>query len=332
MKKVRTAVVGLNMGLAHAHAYARAQHSELKYVVDLDEEKAAKTADELGCKYATDWESILDEIDAVSICTPHHLHYPQAMKAISEGKHVLVEKPLANSEQECLELIEAADENNVKLMVAYVVRYLPAVRKLKEAIDSGKYGEPIHAQGWVNAFLPPMPNTWFARKETLGGGVLFSHGCHYIDILVWLFGEPKEVFQLGTRNGTDWLEGEGTSHSTIKFANGVLGSLSCSWGTKIGRPPAKYQIHMTEGLLILSNNMWEVEAITSEGSEILYKPSPDAEQWPGRNVSYEIDHFLDSIVYDKTPETDGRDAMLSHRVIWSMYESKGMPVNVKVNV
>lgn len=329
MKKVRTAVVGLNMGLAHAHAYARSEQSELKYVVDLDEEKAAKVAKELGCGYATDWESILDEVDAVSLCTPHHLHYPQGLKAITEGKHVLVEKPLANSEQECLDLIQAADQQDVKLMVAYVVRYLPAVRKLKEILDSGRYGTPIHAQGWVNTFLPPMPDTWFARKDTLGGGVLFSHGCHYIDILLWLLGQPKRAMQMGTRVGTDWLEGEGTSHSTIEFENGALGSISCSWGTKFSRPPAKYQIHLTDGLLILSNNMWEVEAVTADGTETLFKPSEEqTKPWPGRNVIYEINHFLDSILNDKEPETSGSNAMLSHRVIWSMYESEGKPVTV----
>ena len=117
MDKIRTAVVGLNMGLAHAHAYTMSERSELTYVVDLDEEKAAKLASELGCKHATDWTEILDEVDAISLCTPHHLHGPQALQAIKAGKHVIIEKPLANSEEECLELIRAADEHDVKLRV-----------------------------------------------------------------------------------------------------------------------------------------------------------------------------------------------------------------------
>ncbi len=329
MSKIRTAVVGLNMGLAHAHAYKLAERAELTYVVDLDEAKAAKLAEELGCKYATDWTAILDEIDAVSLCTPHHLHAPQALQAIAAGKHVLIEKPLANSEEECLELIKAAQSNNVKLMLAFVVRYLPAVRKLKEVIDSGRYGTPIHAESWVLGLLPPMPPTsWFSRKETLGGGVLFSHGCHYIDILLWLFGEPNRVQSMGTRVGTEWLEGEGTAHSTIEFKSGMLGHLVCSWGTKVAEPPARYHIHTTDALIILSNDMWKVEVVTKEGRETLYERPADVKPVPGGNVLYEVNHFLDSIANDTAPETDGHDAMNSHRTIWAMYESEGVTVKL----
>jgi predicted dehydrogenase len=331
MKPIRTAVVGLNMGLYHAHAFSKAERAELTYVVDLDEDKAAKLAAELGCKYATDWTKIIDEIDAVSFCTPHHLHAAQALQAIQAGKHVLIEKPLANSEEECLQLIQAAEEHHVKLMLAFVVRYLPAVRKLKEVLDSGVYGQPIHAQGYQLGLLPPMPpQSWFSRKETLGGGVLFSHGCHYIDILLWLFGEPDRVQSMGTRLGTDWLEGEGTAHSTIQFKSGVLGLLVCSWGTKVSQSPGKYHVHTTDALLELSNDMWKLEAVKKEGKEwvreLLYGGPEDDKPIPGGNVRYEINHFLDAITNDTTPETDGRDALLSHRTIWAMYKSEGVPV------
>lgn len=326
MGKIRTAVVGLNMGLAHAHAYKMADQSELAYVVDLDEEKAARVSGELGCKYATDLAKIMEEVDAISLCTPHHLHAPQARQAIAAGKHVLIEKPLANSEEECIELIRAADAKGVKLMLAYVVRYLPALRKLKEVVDSGIYGKPIHAQGYVLANLQPMPDTWFARTATLGGGVLFSHGCHYIDILLWLFGNPRRVVSLGTRLGTEWLEGEGTAHSTIEFESGVLGHLVSSWGTKVAKAPARFQIHTTEALITLSPDMWTVEVTTAQGTETLYERTADATIVPGRDVLYEIEHFLNSIILDKTPETDGRDALRSHRTIWAMYRDQGEPV------
>lgn len=324
MGRIKTAVVGLRMGLGHAQAYHRSERSELAYVVDLDEELAAKVAGDLGCQYATDWTTILDKVDAVSLCTPHHLHAPQALQAIAAGKHVLVEKPLANSEEECLQVIRAAEEKDVRLMVAYVVRYLPAIRKLKEIIDSGRYGQPIHAQGYVLGYLEPRPDTWFARKEMLGGGVLFSHGCHYIDILVWLFGDPKRVVSLGTRNGTEWLEGEGTAHSTIEFENGVLAHLVSSWGTKFALPPAKYQIHTTDALIVLSNDMQEIEVLTKEGREVVFTKPADALP----SVSYEVEHFLESIATGQAPETDGHDALRSHRTIWAMYASEGVPVSL----
>lgn len=328
MSQIRTAVIGLNMGLEHAYAYKMAKRSELRWVVDLDEEKAAKVAAELGCRHTADWTQVLDDVDALSICTPHHLHAPMAMKAIEAGKHVLVEKPLANSEEDCIRLIQAAEKRDVRLMLAYVVRYLPAVRKLKEALDSGKYGTPISAQGWVQGYLAPMPGTWFAGKDTLGGGVLFSHGCHYIDILLYLFGDPARVAHLGTRVGTDWLEGEGTSHALIEFKTGTVAHLVTSWGMKVAKPPAKYQIHLTDGMLVLDNGMWKVEAVTKEGIETLYERPADYPPGPGRNVLFEIEHFLESIAAGTRPETDGVDALRSHRTIWAMYESEGVPVRL----
>jgi predicted dehydrogenase len=328
MGKIRTAVVGLGMGLGHAHAYNRSARSELTWVCDLDEEKAAKVAKELGCRYTTDWTTILDDIDAVSICTPHHLHAPQALKAIEAGKHVLVEKPLANTEEDCLKLIEAADRKDVRLMLAYVVRYYPAIRKLKELLDSGKYGTPFNAQGWVQAYLTPVPGTWFSRKDQLGGGVLFSHGCHYIDILLYLFGDPDRVAHFGTRVGTEWMEGEGTSQAIISFKNGVVANLNTSWGIRTARPPAKYQIHTTEGLLQLDNSMWKIEWMTKEGSEVLFDRPADFVNVPGAMVQYEIEHFLESIENGTRPETDGVDALRSHRTIWAMYESQGVPVKL----
>jgi predicted dehydrogenase len=316
------------MGLAHAYAYKMAERSELRWVCDLDEEKAAKVAAELGCNYTTDWTKIIDDIDAVTLATPHHLHAPMSLTAIAAGKHVLLEKPLANSEAECLQVIQAAEQNNITLMLAFVVRFLPAIRKLKEAVDSGKYGVPISAQSWVEAYLKPAPGTWFASKERLGGGSLFSHGCHYIDILLYLLGDPAKVSHVGTRVGTDWMEGEGTSHGIIEFKSGAIAHQVTSWGMRYKKTPARFQIHMTEGFLELDNSMWTVTAISKDGTETLYQRPEEYPNRPGQNVLFEIEHFLECIATGQRPETDGHEILRSHRTIWAMYNSQGTPVHL----
>ena len=108
MSPIKTAVVGLNMGAAHAWAYHLSDKAELRWVVDLDEEKAKQFAAEMNCRATADWREALADVDAISFATPHHLHYPMAREALRAGKHVLMEKPLANTEAECLELIETA--------------------------------------------------------------------------------------------------------------------------------------------------------------------------------------------------------------------------------
>jgi len=327
-KQIRTAVVGLNMGLRHAYAYHESKQADLRWVVDLDEAKAKAVAEELGCGYATDWTTVLPDVDAISLCTPHHLHAPQALQAIAAGKHVLVEKPLANTEEECLAVIRAAEEKNVKLMVAYVLRYVPAFVRLKEVLDSGRYGKPINASCWVEGLLPPSPGSWFSRKDQLGGGVLFSHGCHYIDLLLWFFGEPARIVSLGTCLGTEWMEGEGTAHATILFDSGTLGHLSCSWGFPQAASPALFQIHTTEGMIALSGNDLTIEAITNSGREVVYKEDPAANASKAQSAQYEIEHFLSCIAEDRLPHTNGRDALRSHRAIWAAYADAGTVVRL----
>lgn len=307
------------MGLQHAYAFRASERSELRWVVDLDEEKAAKVAQELGCQYTRDWLSVLDDVDAVSLCTPHHLHAEQSIRALQAGKHVLLEKPLANTEEDCLRVIKAAEEHNAVLMMAYVIRFLPIIRKLKEIIANEKFGKPINASCWIEAYLPPMPGSWLSRKETLGGGVLFSHGCHYIDLLVWLLGKPEKVSTMGTRLGTEWLEGEGTAHSTILFESGALGYLETSWAMRFAEKPAFMQIHTPNALISINRNLTTLEAVTEEGRQTIMTVQDDPT--PGAFVSYEIEHFLECIETGRTPETDGHDAMKSLRVIWDMYKA-----------
>lgn len=328
--KVRTAVVGLNMGLQHAYAYAKSERADLRWVVDLDAEKAAKVAEELGCSWTTDWTTIIDDIDAVSLCTPHHLHAPQSLQAIAAGKHVLLEKPLANTEEDCLKTIEAAKEKGVTFMMAYIVRFLPAIIKLKEILDSGQYGKPFSVNLWIQAYLQPMPNTWFSRKAQLGGGVMFSHGCHYVDLLLWLFGKTKAITSLGTRVGTEWMEGEGTSHGLMQFENGVVAHLETSWGMKYKSMPSFLQIHTTEGLIVLEAGMNKIEVINAEGRQTIFGPVPALTKEEGTNAFYECEHFLECIQNGITPETDGVEAMRSLRAIWAMYEAAengGVPVS-----
>lgn len=325
---IRTAVVGLGMGRAHAHAYQMAAQADLRWVCDLNEALAATVAQEVGCQYTTNWMSILDDVDAVSICTPHHLHAPQTLASIAAGKHVLVEKPMANSEADCLAMIEAADAKGVILMVAYTVRYRPAVIRLRQAIQNEEFGKVFNANCWIEARLNPQPGSWFARREQLGGGVLFSHGCHYIDLLLWYLGDPRRVAYLGTRLGTEWMEGEGTAHSIIEFESGALGYLETSWGMRFTDRNALMHVHTPEALLILDRGMNRVEAITAEGKKTLYEPPAGQQRTPGSSVIGEVEHFLDCIATGKRADTDGHEALKSLRTIWAMYGSKGLPVDV----
>src|SRR5919202_1359110 len=186
---VRVALIGCG-GIARGHiaAYrAMGDQCRLAYCVDIDEEKARAFAAEAGCRWATDYLPVLDEVDAVDICTPPHLHAPMAIAAASRGKHVLTEKVMATRLEDADEMIRVAEANRVKLMVAYVTRFDPAWRALHEAIQEGVAGRPYLVTGRT-AHAPALA-TWRASWETFPMGCLLSHGCHYVDQMIWHFGD-----------------------------------------------------------------------------------------------------------------------------------------------
>lgn len=315
--KIKTAVIGLKMGRAHARAYKNTDLADLRWVVDLDEQLAKEVAEEVGCDWTTDYEKILDDVDAVSVCLPHHLHAPVSIKLLEAGKHVLVEKPMANTEEECLSMIELADKSNLKLMVAFPLRYRPEYQALKQAVASGEFGEVMTANSFVHSNLTPVPGSWFSRKDQLGGGVLFSHGCHDLDIMIWLLGIPVEAHYVATRVGTEWMEGEGTAQCVFAFENGALGNLSVSWGIPFKDQPSRIQVHTTKALLATKGGRLVVK--DKDGERVLYEPPAERTRLTGSNVIDEIEHFLDCIIEDRAPLTDGPEAMKSLRVVWDLY-------------
>src|SRR5436190_21683638 len=107
---------------------------DLVYCVESDEAKARAFAEQGDCRWATDYRQVLDEIDAVDICTPPHLHAPMAIAAASRGKHVLTEKVMATRLEDADEMIRVAGANHAKLMVAFVTRYDPIWITLHQAV------------------------------------------------------------------------------------------------------------------------------------------------------------------------------------------------------
>jgi len=117
---------------------------------DIIPERAQKAAKLLGAgKAVTDYRDLFDYVDAVLVSLPHHLHYEVGMECLKAGKHVLMEKPLCNTEEQCIKLIQTAEEAKLVLMVAYCMRYNPLIIKLKEIIDSKVYGDVFQVSIWT---------------------------------------------------------------------------------------------------------------------------------------------------------------------------------------
>jgi predicted dehydrogenase len=287
-------------------------------------------------KVYTNYREMVDDVDAVMIALPHDLHFECGMFFAQHNKHILMEKPLCNTERECELLIEACEERNLKLMCAYPVRFWTGIVKLKELIDSGEYGEIIQMSIWTEQLTgaelrydDPLGRQWLITNR-IGGGQLFSHGCHYVDVMLWFLGNPVSGAHMGTRNGTPWMLREGTSALVMKFENGALGYHGATWGARGTRLAGDFQIQTEKGMLEYEHVAGEVrlyhengihqpgDAIECQFYDVLWK----RENERSKETQHEIRHFVDCILNDKVPNTNARQSLQSLRVIWALYNAE----------
>ncbi len=319
MSHVRLGIVGCG-GMSRAHARGLgdlADRVTVTATVDIDEQRARQAAELFpGAKAATDYRSVLDDVDAVLLVLPHHLHHPIAKACLEAGKHVQLEKPMANSEEECLDLIETAKRADRVLMIAYCMRFHPLVVKMKQLVDERAFGDLFQLSIWTEQLTQYSPGHWASKAATLGGGQLFSHGCHYIDLLLWIIGKPLAGTHVGTNFCTPWMEREGTSNVAIEFEGGRLGYHFGTWGARGTRLRNSMHAHCTEGML-------EIDPTRSK--LILHKGGKETlltETQPGKHTQNEMAHFLDCITTGRRPLTDGPGSLQGLRVIWHLYEAE----------
>lgn len=330
-QKHRLMLIGCG-GMASTHAERLGALSErltVASVVDVVPERAAAVAALLPDhpRVLTDFRDGLADCDVVLQVLPHDLHASCVIECLEAGKHVLAEKPLANSEAECRAMIECAERNKRTLMVAYCMRFHPLVRRFKELLDSGVYGKCFQLSIWTEQHTERDPSDWMCRADTLGGGQLFSHGCHYIDLMLWMMGKPVEGTHFGTNLGTPWMEREGTSNVCIKFADGALGYHFGTWGARGTRLRYSFHAHCEQGMLeadIAGGKLYfhqdraaHIPGQFETGDAELLMEHPHA-----KPTVAEMAHFLDCVETGARPLTNPLDSLEGLRVIWELYAAE----------
>lgn len=319
MPPIRLGLIGCG-GMAGVHARGLdelAGRVMLAAAVDVIPERAQAVADVFpGARAATDHGQILDQVDAVLIALPHHLHHPVAKACLAAGKHVLLEKPMANSEAECLDLIATAEQAERVLMIAYCMRYHPLVARMKEMLDARAYGDVFQVSIWTEQHTHYPEGHWARSAGLLGGGQLFSHGCHYVDILLWFLGRPIRGTHVGTHFGTPWMEREGTSNVTMEFEGGRLGYHFGTWGARGTRLGYSFHAHCTGGLLEAYFPQGELVAHVGKERKLLLTCES------GKHTQLEMAHFCHCIETGQRPLTDGPGSLQGLRVIWRLYEAE----------
>ena len=227
---INFAIVGCGR-IAQRHAEHISKRGKLIAVCDVVAEKANAMAESYGAIAYTDYAEMLKNettIDVVAVCSPNGLHSIHSIEALKAGYHVLCEKPMGLTVQECGDMIQAAERANKRLFAIKQNRYNPPVAAVKEVIDSGKLGKVMSIQlsCFWNRNTDYYANSWKGTKD-LDGGTLFTQFSHFVDLLYWLIGDVDEVAaMMGNFAHQGIIEFEDTGVVILKFTNGAIGTIN----------------------------------------------------------------------------------------------------------
>ena len=322
--KVRVGVVGLGYwGPNLARNFDRLPGAELAYCCDLDQTNLAKARSLYPEAVVTDDLDLLltdDTLDAIVVATSVPTHYALGKRVLDAGKHAFIEKPIALKAADAQDLLDRAEENGVKLMVGHLLEYHPAVNKMKELIDAGELGRVFYAYA----------NRLNLGKVRTDENALWSLGPHDVSVLNYLTGdEPEEVSARGECYLQD--EVEDVVFGYIRYANGMVGHLHVSW----------LDPHKSRKITVVGEKKMVVfDDMESERKLTIYDKGATTTRTKfetyGEFVTLhfgdihipkigndeplrvECQHFVDAIVNDTTPRSDGRDALNVVKVLDAM--------------
>lgn len=303
----------------HAQAARLLDGVELVGVADVDPPALAAASGEWSVPGYADYRKLLAAgVDLVSVCLPHHLHAPVCTDVASSGVHVLCEKPLATTVEECDEIIAACDRAGVQLGVVYQHRFNENAQLLQRQLASGALGRPILGTALFQYFKSPDDKKYFEGSgwrgsvEREGGGVLNTHAVHAIDLICWLLGRVVDVKGM-IATLTHRIEVEDTGAALLRFENGALATVAASMSVGIGFE-SQISVSGTEGIAVLTDSRTLEIRYLSGGRESHVFDEPLDDTGFKTNLAYGRGHiaqmrdFVGSIREGRPPMCDGRAA------------------------
>ena len=275
------------------------------------------------------YDSLKDnpDIDVVYVVLPNSMHAEYTIRALKAGKHVLCEKPMADTVEDCQRMIDTAKSANKKLMIGYRLRHEPFNMKAIELLRGGQLGTIKNIDAGAG-FVIGDPTQWRLNKKLSGGGSLMDIGIYALNACRYLSGEdPVEVNAMtySTPNDPRFKEVEETMLFTLRFPSGLLANCASTYGFGVNR----YRVTCTKGVV-------ESEPFLSYGGLRLFAQMPgqrDKQELPLENVDQfgaEMDFYSQCIRENKPPRTPGEEGMADMKVITALYESARSGKAVKV--
>ena len=303
-KILSIAVLGCSgMGKNHMKGVVAKENAKLYAICDIDEALLEKRREEFSVPVAvTDYRELVNDpnLDAVVVCLPDQLHLEVTEAFLRAGKDVLCEKPMALTMEECIKMMQAEKETGRKLMIGQVCRCTPAFALTKKLIDEGAIGELFFVESeYAHDYAVARgANDWRVNPERHG---IIGGGCHAIDLLRWIAGDPIEVFAYANHKClTDWPVDDCTI-AVMQFPNNVSGKVFTSIGCKRDYT-MRSAFYGTTGTIICDNTSDHITIYqVGDGQKIDGKrpytiPREIPVEINNHNITLEIDQFVDALV------------------------------------
>lgn len=329
---IRFGLVGCG-AIARIHAAALADIEDARLVCVCDHLPAAAQAfaKAWGTSAALSLDAMLADpsIDAVCICTPSGLHAAQAERVIRSGKHVLVEKPLALSVQDCDRISAAARSRGLLVGVVSQLRFSPAVRKVRTALENGLLGRICSADLYMKYYRSQDyydSNGWRGTVAMDGGGALMNQGIHGVDLLHWLMGPVRSISALSGTLIRD-IEVEDTMNAIVKFQNGAFGVIQAMTAAYPGFP-RRLEFNGEYGCIILEEDRvvkWEIDGEPAYRDYEESAPIAQSHNDPGRidkaGHIRQYRNFMGAIRGEEALQVSDRDGRATLEIIEGAYTS-----------
>jgi len=332
-KRIRYAVIGIGSIAQEAvlPGFKNAQNSELKALVSGDETKRKQLGERYGISRTFTYEQYdecLGEVDAVYIALPNHLHRQYTERALRAGVHVLCEKPLAPSEEDCRKMIETARETGRNLMTAYRLHFEAANLEAVRMCQSGRLGE-LRMFDSIFGQQVADGNVRVSYEASQGGGPLFDMGVYCINAARYLFREePVEVSAFrGTNGEKRFQKCEEMMSVTLRFPKDRLATFLVSFNAS---PVGRFTVAGTKGMLTLdpayeyaADKRLRVTADDTTNERIF----PRADEF-----GPELEYFSDCILENREPEPSGEEGLIDVQIVLAAYRAAetGRAVPIKI--
>ncbi|HYK74499.1 MAG TPA: Gfo/Idh/MocA family oxidoreductase [Pseudoneobacillus sp.] len=345
MQKLRMGVIGVG-GIAqgrHIPTFLKlSDQVTIEAISDVNEATAKTVAEKFNIsKVYSDYRDMFQEVDAVTICTPNKFHAEITIAALEAGIHVLCEKPMAMTPEECQAMIDAADKSGKVLAIAYHYRFMKDSRAAKKVILEDEIGKPIVAR--AKALRRRKVPGWgvFTNKELQGGGSLIDYGCHFLDLSLWLLGNPEVVEVMGsTYNHLSKMTGQvnqwgSFNHETfevddhvtayIRFDNGASLLFETSWMANIKDDEESLSISgLTGGIDLFPFQLNQMKHGMLLNSEANWVPGEDDPSIP------QAQNFINSCLGLEELVVKPKEALQVSQIIDAIYKSSETGKSVRL--